>query len=112
VRKVDLEYFGVSAKLSRILSNATLLKKNYGIDRARRIIQRLHEIQQADNLSDIPHIPPPRLHKLQDERSNEFAVDIGANWRMVFVGYDNLDRQTTDKSQIVTIMILAIEDYH
>lgn len=39
-------------------------------------------------------------------------VDISANYRLVFEGYDKNDKLSTNKHDLVTIQIIAIEDYH
>lgn len=79
-----MEYFGESNKLSRVLSNERLRVKTYGKDVATRMRERLEEFSAADTLSDISHYPPARLHRLQGNRSTQFAVDVSANWRMIF----------------------------
>jgi len=52
------------------------------------------------------------LHQLKGDRQYQFAVDIGANWRIIFEGYDEYDVLVTEKSEIVTLSIISIEDYH
>ena len=107
-----MEYLGASSKLTKILNDKRLLTKNFGQDRANKIVARLDEILAASNLTDISHFPPSRLHGLKGERKNEFAVDVGANWRMVFEAYDEADNQTVDEALARTVLIVSIEDYH
>lgn len=107
-----MEYFGESNKLTRILSNERLRVKAYGKNVAIRLRERLEEFSAADNLSDISHYPPARLHRLQGNRSQQFAVDVSVNWRMIFEGYDSNDELTIKESEIVTISVVSIEDYH
>lgn len=107
-----MEYFGATKKLSKILSNKRKMTKEYGEVRAERIIQRLTEFELAENLASVSHLPPSRLHRLSGNRENQFAVDIVKNWRIVFEGYDENDHLSVDKGKIVTLSILAIEDYH
>ena len=107
-----MEYFGETNKLTRILESERKIFKTYGKDRGNRIMQRLREFQKADNLSEIAHIPPPRLHGLHGKREGQFAVDVAANFRMIFEGYDSNDEPTKEESKIVTLSIIEIEDYH
>lgn len=107
-----MEYFGETNKLSKTLSDQRLRVKTYGSKRAKRIGQRLAEFSHARSLNDISHLPPARLHKLSGDHSNQFVVDIESNWRIVFEGYDREDILSTEKSQIVTLSIVRIEDYH
>ena len=107
-----MEYFGETTKLTKILSNPRLRVKTYGRDRANRIGQRLSDFEDAKNLDDISRFPPARLHLLLGDRKNQFAVDVGPSWRMIFEAYDRHDEMTTKTSDAVTIVILEIEDYH
>lgn len=107
-----MEYFAETNHLARTLKDERAITKAYGKDRGQRIQQRLAEFKAATTLMDIPVDPPPRCHRLKGNRRNQFAVNISANYRMVFEGYDKNDRLTTKKSEIVTVQITSIEDYH
>jgi proteic killer suppression protein len=107
-----VEYFGASKKLTKLLSEPKKLQKEYGTVVAEKISKRLFEFEDAETLSDISHLPPPRLHQLSGDRKNQFAVDLTKNYRLIFEGYDAKDEETTDKGKIVTVVIIEIEDYH
>lgn len=107
-----MEYFAETNHLAQTLKDERAITKAYGKDRGQRIQQRLAEFKAATTLMDIPVDPPPRCHRLKGNRQNQFAVNISANYRMVFEGYDKNDRLTTKKSEIVTVQITSIEDYH
>lgn len=70
------------------------------------------EFNAAKTIEDIPSDPPPWCHLLKGDKGGTFSVDVSANYRLVFEGYDQHDRQTTQKSDAVTVQILSIEDYH
>ena len=107
-----MDVYGSTSKITKQLSDQKLLIKAYGTDKAKRIQQRIFEFSNATNLSQISHVPPPRLHSLKGDMSELFAVDISANWRIVFEGYDKNDVKSTKESDIVTVQIIGIEDYH
>lgn len=107
-----MEYFAETKKLTRILNNTRLLKKHFGKARAIRIQSRLDEFDAAKTLAQIPSDPPPRCHQLKGSKNKNFAVDISGNYRIVFEGYDKNDQLSVNKSDIVTIQIISIEDYH
>ncbi len=107
-----MEVFAGTNKLNKILNDSSLIMKHYGKSRARRIVQRLDEFNAARTLEDIPSDPPSRCHLLKGDRGGTFSVDVSANYRLVFEGYDQNDKQTTQKSNIVTVQIISIEDYH
>lgn len=107
-----MEYFAETRKLTKILNSERLLIKKFGKARAKRIQSRLDEFDAASTLDQIPSDPPPRCHLLQGDLKNKFAVDVSGNYRMIFEGYDKNDELSIKKSEIVTIQITAIEDYH
>lgn len=86
--------------------------KCFGKARAKRIQSRLDEFDAALNLSQIPSDPPPRCHLLKGQYAGKFAVDVSANYRMIFEGYDKRDHLCSNKRRIVTIQIVSIQDYH
>lgn len=107
-----MEYFAETKKLTKVLNSPRLMTKEFGKDRARRIMARLDEFDAAKNLAQIPSDSPPRCHKLQGNLQGEFAVDVSGNYRMIFEGYDKNDVISTKKTEIVTVQIISIEDYH
>lgn len=107
-----MEYSAETKKLTKVLNSPRLMTKEFGKDRARRIMARLDEFDAAKNLAQIPSDSPPRCHKLQGNLQGEFAVDVSGNYRMIFEGYDKNDVISTKKTEIVTVQIISIEDYH
>lgn len=107
-----MEYFAETKKLTKILNSHRLLVKNFGKSRVERIQSRLDEFDAARNLAQIPSDPPPRCHRLSGNLKDKFAVDISGNYRIIFEGYDQNDELSVKKSDIVTIQITDIEDYH
>lgn len=107
-----MEIFASNNRLTKNLSNQRSIIREYGKDRGKRIVARLDEFKNANNLAEIPSDPPPRCHLLSGNLKNKFAVDVSKNYRIVFEGYDKDDNLSTKKSQIVTVQITEIEDYH
>jgi len=58
-----------SSKQERILTDERLLKKYYSNDYV-KIANRLSELRAANNLAEIPEVPPPRRHKLEGRYKN------------------------------------------
>ncbi len=77
-----------------------------------KLMQRISEFRATDSLSEISHLPPPRLHSLGGDRNGEFAVSLTGNERLVFKGLDINNEFTSNKSQVVKIYILEVVDYH
>lgn len=106
--KMILEYKSKSLERSFTEQN---IEKNYNV-RAKKIRLRLTELIAAQNLTDIPATPPPRLHSLNGNRSNEFAVDISGNWRICFIAYDSKHNLTTNRAEAYIIKVMEVIDYH
>ncbi|NRO36627.1 hypothetical protein IMAU30025_00946 [Lactobacillus helveticus] len=49
-----MEYFAETKKLTKVLNSPRLMTKEFGKDRARRIMARLDEFDAAKNLAQIP----------------------------------------------------------
>jgi plasmid maintenance system killer protein len=107
-----MKIFGNTSKLHKIITDDRLLQKTYGKQRAEKFKQRRVELLDAKDLTQISTVPPPRLHSLHGDREGQFAIDITANFRLVFEAYDKNKEQTVDKTKAVSIVVMGIEDYH
>ena len=92
------------------------IRKNFGDQCARKIVQRLSEIMSASNLAELGILPGPRCHELKGGRSGHFAVDIKHPMRLVFKPDHDApplkDDGGIDWSKIENIIITEIKDYH
>ncbi|MDP4553572.1 type II toxin-antitoxin system RelE/ParE family toxin [Alkalihalobacillus macyae] len=104
-----MEIMYASPKLEKILTNPRLIKKNYTAIHT-KISNRLSELRAANNLNEIPHVPPPRRHKLSGSHQGCWGVDVSKNFRIILRPIGNNEESVLDT--IRTIEILAIEDYH
>lgn len=107
-----MEVFTSTKKLGKELNSPRLLKKTYGKEKANRIMFRLCELQQAKTLSEVPSTPPINCHQLHGDMADKFVVSVSKNYRIIFKGYDKNDQQTQVRSQVVTVQIEEIADYH
>ena len=102
-------------KLKKQLSNASAIKKAFGVN-AKRIASRLDDIIASPNLAVLIQIPAANCHSLTAERSGEWALDISGNYRLTFGITHNPIPKNEDGSiniHLVTdICILEIVDYH
>jgi len=73
---------------------------------------RLDDLLSVQNLSEVSRFPPARLHQLSGDKRGLFAVDISANYRLIFAGFDVDHNQSTNAFSVVSVMILEIEDSH
>jgi len=98
-----------SSKQEKVLTDLRLLKKYYGID-STKIANRLSELRAANNLAEIPEVPPPRRHKLHGEYNNCWGIDYSKNDRIIIRPMGNYD--INDLTSITEVLIVDLEDYH
>ncbi|REB04764.1 plasmid maintenance system killer protein [Sporosarcina sp. BI001-red] len=96
-------------KLEKILTNERMIKKEY-TGFYKKVINRISEIRAANNLDEIPHVPPPRRHKLEGDFNDCWGIDVSKNYRIVVRPIGDWDE--SDLKSINEILILTIEDYH
>ncbi|MBN2837865.1 MAG: type II toxin-antitoxin system RelE/ParE family toxin [Fusobacteriaceae bacterium] len=97
-----------SKKLEKECSDYSLLVKSYGLQIAKKVIQRLNELESSSDLSVMSKIRSARLHKLSGDRSDEYAMDLTGNYRLIITSGD----ENIKLDQIKIVRIEKIEDYH
>lgn len=98
-----------SVKQEKILTDLRLLKKFYGNEHI-KISNRLSELRVANNLGEIPEIPPPRRHKLNGKYKNCWGIDYSKNDRIIIQPIGKYD--INDLASIAEVLIIDLEDYH
>ena len=61
-------------KTKKTLESDKELVKSYGVRQARKIVQRMSELIAAESLFDIRCNPSARLHLLEGNYKNNFAI--------------------------------------
>ncbi len=99
-------------KLKKQCEDPKAAKVDYGPNIGDRLTQRVGELKAATSLLDIKNIPAARLHKLEGNRSNEYAVDLVHPFRLVFtpILQNGIDIYKLDSINIVRIE--EVIDYH
>lgn len=92
------------------------MQKNMRTEMVAKLSQRLFELNAATNLSEVSHIPPPRLHELSGNRSGQFSVDLCHPFRLIFIPIDNQDifheQGGIDRTRVTSIKIIEITNTH
>jgi plasmid maintenance system killer protein len=108
--------FFQSKKLQKICSSQKEMLKAFGAPRARKLQQRLMELNAADNLSHIARVPPPRCHQLTGNRQGQLSVDLDHPYRLLFIPAHNPIPVKADGGldweQVTEIEIVEIADTH
>lgn len=98
-----------SKKLEKQCTVASETQKAYGKKMALLIHQRIDEIKSMDTVEELVKYHIGRCHPLHDEhnkrrtRTNQYAMDLGHPFRLVF-------EKKGEEIQIANIV--SIEDYH
>ncbi len=97
----------INRKIEKKFANARELKINYG-KLANRIEMVLSVLKVANNLKEVPNVPPTRRHKLVGDYEGCWALDIDKSRRMILRPTNNSDIL----EEINELEIIAIVDYH
>lgn len=97
----------INRKIEKKFANARELKINYG-KLANRIEMVLSVLKVANNLKEVPNVPPTRRHKLVGDYEGCWALDIDKNRRMILRPTNN----NNILEEINELEIIAVVDYH
>lgn len=104
-----------SKKLQKILLDPKEMKSAYG-SIARRVSQRMDQLQAAPNLATIQSLLALECHSLTGDRKGEWAVSISGNYRLIFeLDHNPMPTKEDggiDSIRITDIRILETTDYH
>lgn len=113
VKEIFMEIYAKTKKMTKNISEESLLIRTYGTDIGKALIMRISEFRAAETLNEISHLKPQRLHQLKGKKfKNCFAVDLTKNFRCIFEAYDEDENLTLVKSEAVIILIVEVGDYH
>lgn len=111
---MDIEF--KATKLEKLCSSLAAATKKWGDKKSHKLIQRLTELRNVDNMSEISYLPPQRLHSVDNIRRGCWAVRVEGGLRVVFkpnnVPLPKLPDGGVDKSKVTSVKIMAVEDYH
>jgi proteic killer suppression protein len=71
-------------KLEREYREHARAVKAYGVDVARRYIQRINIIKQAHNIEELMALPVLRCHALKASRTGQYAAKLTGFYRLIF----------------------------
>lgn len=111
-----MDIFFRTKKLQKICSTRKGAIKELGEIGGAKLMQRMAELNAANSLKEISHLPPPRLHELTGQRKGQYSVDLQHPYRLLFVPANEplplMDDGGLDKEKIDEIQIIDIEDTH
>lgn len=103
-------------KFQKSCNSSKEMQKHFGAIRAKKLQQRLMELQAADHLGQISHVPPPRCHEMTGDRQGQLSVDLDQPYRLFFIPANDpipLNKDGgLDWSLVTEIEIIEIADPH
>jgi len=100
----------------KTFSSEKALVKAFGREQARKITQRLAEIQAADNLGILRTLPQTRVHELTGNRKGQISLDLKQPYRLIIIpDYEDCPRKEDgglDWEKITKIKVAGVEDTH
>ena len=99
-------------KLQKQCENPQEALKVFGLSIGNKLVQRVVELQAAVSLEDIKRIPAARLHRLQGNRRNEYAIDLVHPFRLILRPDLGEGQSINELSKIHIVQIEKVEDYH
>ena len=103
-------------QLQKICNSSKEMQKAFGTIRAKKLQQRLVELQAADHLAQISRVPPPRCHELTGDRQGQLSVDLDHPYRLLFIPANDpvphKEDGGLDWSAVTEIEVIEIADPH
>ncbi len=104
-----------TSRLQELCSEQKLMVKRLGTDTAKKLRQRLADLQACDSLHEASFIPG-RVHELSGDRRGQIAMDLHGAVRLIFVpDHDPMPRKPDgglDRKSVTAIMVTEVGDYH
>ena len=107
-------FFG-NKKTQRLFNSQKAILKNFGVAVGRRVMQRLTELEAAQSLQMVSHLPPPRCHELTTSGGHVFSVDVSGNMRLLFRPCGEFSEREDggiDLASVKAVCIMEVKDSH
>ncbi len=111
-----MEVYFRNRKFQKLCNSESVMLCELGKKQATKLKTRLMELRAADNLGQIPTVPPPRCHELSGDRKGQLSVDLDQPYRLFFIpANDPVPLKPDgglDWSAVTAVEILEIADPH
>ncbi len=112
---VIMELYWKNKKIKEFLEDPVALRSEYGRKVAKKVAQRISELQSFPTYADLP--PSTRKHSIKDGKSLRYmCVDLPhegggrGKWRLAFVPYG--EYEPANQKTISSIEIIGIINHH
>lgn len=90
-------------KLEKFCTVAIEARKEYGLDIAEKLQQRVGELVAADSIDILVRGRIGNCHPLHGDRQGQYAMDLSQPFRLIIKKFD---------AQANVVIIVEVEDYH
>jgi len=91
-------------------------QKKWGTQQGKKVLDRLNEMRDADNMLILMSIPQARCHPLTGDRKGQWSVNLKHPYRLIFeLVSEPLPRSKgggLDMAKITEVKIIGVEDTH
>ena len=107
---IEIEF--KSAKLKQLCESDKKLTAQFGAVNARKIVQRLNQIEAGDSLGMLVQCRIGRCHPLKGNRQGQFALDVEQPLRLIIEPILECGANWEDWPNIRKIRVVEVTDYH
>jgi len=90
--------------------------REWGMKTAKKLKQRLAELDAVDSLADVGRLPAAKCHPLAGDRMGQIAVALDHPRRLIIEpNHDPVPQRPDggfDWSQITSVLVVEVVDYH
>lgn len=101
-----------NAKLKKLCEDDKKLTAQFGAVNARKIVQRLNQIEAAESLGMLVQYRIGRCHPLKGELQGHFALDVEQPLRLIIEPILECGVNWEDWPSTRKIRVLEVTDYH
>lgn len=111
-----MEVMFSTRKMQRDCSAEREMVRRWGKPLAKKLQQRLTELDGAQTLADMSRLPAARCHELKLNRKGQLSVDLAHPYRLIFVpDHDPVPLKPDrglDWAAVTRVLILEVTDTH
>jgi plasmid maintenance system killer protein len=100
--------------LAKTFGNARELRKKHGAERAKKIEQRMEDLEAAEALAAMRFLPG-RCHELHGDRAGQLSLDLDHPYRLLFRPAGNPTPGPgggLDWSAVREVVVIGVVDTH
>ena len=105
-----------TSKFRKRCNSSVDATKEWGPEMAKRLMQRLDELRDADTLAHLASLPQARCHELVADREGQLSVDLKHPYRLIFEPADNpipcKPDGGLDWARVTAVRVLEVTDTH